>query len=162
MLRSVLVALAFAVVLGSASTARAESDLLGGVRLLESVTSTPGSLQLVPRLSAADETNGLLPCTLSCLLPGLGQLFNGQILKGLLLVGAAVATVSITAAAGVISVPGLLALGLTIAVWVVATIDAYTGGTLLPNWGGPEPEKKQVIRTEETAPPTHPVAGRRV
>lgn len=93
-----------------------------GVRLLDG--------RLDPGAGADATRGGILPALLSLVVPGLGQVWNGQIVKGIVVFGVALFLYS--GGAWFFSLAYLLA----VAVHVLAIIDAYQAGGVIPNIGG--------------------------
>lgn len=165
-IKLVLVACLF--IAAAPSTAKAEVGglFMQSVRLIDTGDSATVSsaATLVPKLSLDLSTvradgGGLLPCALSCIVPGLGQLFNGQMMKGLVLLGAAVASsVLASVFAGVPVIAGVFGL-VGVVIWAAAMADAYNGGSLIPNIGSAGDEPRHVIRTDDVQPAVRPVGA---
>lgn len=160
LVKCVLAAGLFVAVSAAPSVAQAESGfMLKTVRLID--TGDSGSVTsaatLIPKLKlnltpVGADSGGFLPCLMSCVIPGLGQLFNGQMMKGLIVFGAAVVASILTSY--VHSIFGILSL----VVWVAAMVDAYNGGTLIP-FGSAGDAPRRVIRTDDVQPVARPVGA---
>jgi TM2 domain-containing membrane protein YozV len=74
---------------------------------------------------------GLLPALLTLVIPGLGQLWNGQVLKGIIVF----VVVAALYGGGAFVFGGLGAL-LGLVVHLFAIADAYEGGGIIPGGGG--------------------------
>lgn len=88
---------------------------------------------------------GLLPALLSLVIPGLGQVWNGQILKGIVVF----VVVGVLYGGGAWVFGGLGAL-LGLVVHVIAIVDAYRNGGLIPGGGGDvSPASERILREEQ-------------
>jgi TM2 domain-containing membrane protein YozV len=86
-----------------------------GVALVGSMIASPGQKLILPGAGKSGATAAIL----SCLIVGLGQMYLGQILKGILLLGIAI-------------VVGFYSFGLgALPISIIAIIDAYRVGSKL-------------------------------
>ena len=142
--------------------AEASTSFLGGARLVDDLgfQAPTGTLVEKLRLDTPRMAGGVLPCALSFLIPGLGQLLNGQLMKALIVFGSFTAAATLAAVfQGVPLVAGVFGL-VGLAIWVAGWVDAYNGGTIIPygSAGDAADEPRPVIRPIE-APKSDLVAS---
>lgn len=149
--RLAVVAVAFVALLASGE-ARAHET-----RLLEASLESPvaaAARDVGFSIFSASE-GGITPCILT-IIPGLGQVFNGQILKGIFVFGVVAILGGSRFATGGSAAGNLLSLGAGL-VWILAFVDAFKGGGIIPigdggDVGPGDDQRRQVLNADFTRP----------